>query len=303
MQTKWGLIQEITKLYTFHSPVRKGKYRLATWATSIAGEIPKEILTETIDGRRLIVNPAPHNYQLVYFLGEYERAVTEVITEMVRKDDVCLDIGANIGWYTTLLQQIVGSSGAVHAFEPVTNTFSVLERNVKLNSKSENVYLNNCALGDSEKDIEMFVFENLPDSRASLSSIADEQFAVAPSRMITLDSYLKAKKVPDVNFVKADIEGAELMMLRGAQQLFKQSVAPIWVIEMALATSEGFGYHPNDLIEYIGKQREYEFYEIDEFNFILKKISGFKVEEIGANVLCVPKNEYRERLSGLKVIE
>jgi hypothetical protein len=149
----------------------------------------------------------------------------------------------------------------------------------------------------------MYVFENLPDGRASLSSIADQDYEIAPSRMITLDSYLIDNKVGNVNFVKMDVEGAELMMLKGAGRLFKQDVPPIWVIEMALATSIGFDYHPNDLIEFIGGQREYDFYEIDEIRFLLKKISGFKVEEIGANVLCVPKNQYRERLSRLKFSE
>ena len=60
-------------------------------------------------------------------------------------DDICLDIGANIGWYTTLLQKIVGQKGSVHAFEPVPKTFSLLEKNAKLNSNYENTYLNNLA--------------------------------------------------------------------------------------------------------------------------------------------------------------
>ncbi|MGI8787279.1 MAG: FkbM family methyltransferase [Pyrinomonadaceae bacterium] len=302
MRKSWGLIQEITRFYTFHSPFRKGKYRLASLAANFAGETPEEILTETFDGRKLLVNPAPFSYQTVYFLGEYERAVTEVISKVVREGDVCLDIGANIGWYTTLLQKKVGANGSVHAFEPMTHSYAALEKNVKLNSSFENIYLNNFALGDSEKEVEIFVFDNLPDGHASLSKFENREYESSTVQMKTLDSYLKSGKVGNVNFVKADIEGAELFMLEGAKKLFKQAVPPIWVIEMALGTTKGFDYLPNDLIEFIKSQSEYDFYAIDEINARLIKIEGFAADEIGANVLCVPKNQYRERLSELKIV-
>ncbi len=57
-------------------------------------------------------------------------------------------------------------------------------------------------------------------------------------------------------------------MLKGAREVFKQSRPPILEIEMALETTRGFGYLPDDLIEFISGQRDYDFYRIDE-----KKIS------------------------------
>ncbi|MCA1625185.1 MAG: FkbM family methyltransferase [Acidobacteria bacterium] len=293
MKKKWNFIQEATRVYTFYSPLRKGKYRLASLATNLADEIPQEILTTTKDGRKLICNPAPHYYQTVYFLGEYERAVTDVISKVVQRGDVCLDVGANIGWYTTLLQKLVREEGTVYAFEPVPKAFSLLEKNVKLNSAFDNIYLYNLALGDSEKEAEMHIFDGFTEGHASLASFVNRSYKISPTRMIILDTFLEANNIGEINFVKIDIEGAELLMLKGAKRLFNQIVPPIFVIEMALGTTEGFGYLPNDIIEFIAEKRDYEFYAIDESKFLLKKIK---------NVLCVPKGKYQDRLAKLTII-
>ncbi|MGI8884404.1 MAG: FkbM family methyltransferase, partial [Pyrinomonadaceae bacterium] len=122
-----------------------------------------------------------------------------------------------------------------------------------------------------------------------------------PCRMITLDYYLTENRIREVNFVKMDTEGAEMMMLEGADKLFDQKRPPIWEIEMALATTRGFDYLPNDLIKYMRQKADYEFYAIDEINFGLYPIEGFYPEDQGANVLCLPKGHYRERLSQLKI--
>jgi len=303
MQKDLGVLQKIIRLYTFHTPIKKGRHRLAVFAKNLVGNFPEELLTITKDGRKFIVNPAPHSYEKVYFLGEYEPDVTEIISKIVKKGDVCLDIGANIGWYATLLQKLVGASGQVYAFEPVPKTFSLLSRNVELNSKSGNVFVNNIALGETEKEVEIYLFDNLPDGHASLEKGGKNGFQTFNARLFTLDSFIEKNKIGEINFIKADIEGAELTMLKGASKVFKQSRPPILEIEMALETTREFGYLPNDLIEFINGQRDYDFYRIDEKTIQLKKIKSFDRDDIGANVLCVPQGFYRERLNNLRIAD
>ncbi len=65
---------------------------------------------------------------------------------------------------------------------------------------------------------------------------------------------------------------------------------------MALDTTKGFGYLPNDIIEFISSRCDYDFFAIDEHSAKLIKIDGFAAKAKGANVLCVPTGQYKNRL-------
>lgn len=295
MKTDLGFIQKLTRLYTFYTPIRKGKYRLALASLGLKKDLPRQVIAKTSDGRTLKVNFNNNFAHFVYFLGEYEPAITNVIKKIVKKGDICFDIGGNIGWYTTLLQTLVGKNGEVHSFEPVPPTFEILEENVKSNKNSEVVHLNNFALGEKSGEANLHVFDNF-DAHASMSDFGQNNVTVYRCSVSTINSYLTENKIENVKFVKVDIEGAELSMLKGATDFFKQEIPPIFEIEMALDTTKGFGYLPNDIIEFIRNQYEYEFYAINEKTFFLEKIEKFNPEDKGANVLCVPKGHYQNHL-------
>ncbi len=299
MNSDMGLLRRITRLYTFNSPLKKGKYRLAEASLRFGGPIPETIVAETSDGRRLKVNPSDSTYKFLYFIGEYEPGISEILRRAVMPGDRCLDLGANMGWHTTLMMQLVGERGEVHGFEPVPQTFELLQGNVELNKRFENVFINNVALGEKGGVVEMVLVKGQPDGHAAVATVDLESAEKIESDIITLDSYLDEHNLNEIDFVKADIEGSELPMLRGAHKLFEQEIPPIFEIEMALATSTQFGYTPNDIISFIGSKRSFEFHVIDERNAKLKKIDGFERSDIGANVLCVPTEcsvERRNRL-------
>ncbi len=298
-RTKAGLgLVRLVKLHNDISPIRKGKLALGSAALRLAQTCPPERVVKTFDGRRLYADLAESGmYFSVYFAGEFEPAVTRVISSVVQPGDVCLDIGANFGWYTTLLNSLAGLRGTVHAFEPVPGIFATLKRNIELAGSPTNVRLNNVALGDQAGTAVMHIFAGLPNGHTSLSAQGREDFTTVESPMLVLDSYLAEQNVGPVNFIKMDVEGAELLCLRGAHSLFRQPVPPIWMIEMAEATTRGFGYLPNELIEFMRSEANYEFYAVDEYSRDVFPISGFADDDIGANVLCVPAGQYRERLA------
>jgi hypothetical protein len=103
-----------------------------------------------------------------------------------------------------------------------------------------------------------------------------------------------------VNFVKVDIEGAEMMFLKGAEKLFAQKRPPIWLMEMALQQTSNFGYLPNDLIQFMGQRADYDFFKVDEPNTKLVRIEGFEAGDIGANVIAFPRRAYQERFTSLQ---
>ncbi len=118
------------RFYTFNTPIKKGKYRLYQTALKLCRYPPTQLEAETHDGRRYSVDLTSGMHETVYFIGEYERAVTELIYSIVRNGDVCLDIGANFGWYTILFHFLIENKkeaeqkkGSVHAFEPNPEVF------------------------------------------------------------------------------------------------------------------------------------------------------------------------------------
>lgn len=264
------------------------------------------MIVPSTDGRRFFVDLSTGMCETLFFLGEYERAVTRTISLVVESGDVCLDAGANFGWYTTLLHQLSGPRGAVHAFEPVPKVFAGLGKNVGLLHDASNVHINNVALGDVPGTVEMHIFAGLPNGHTSLSAMGRTDYSIVETQMVTLDSYLEEQRPGDIDFVKVDIEGAELMLLKGATKLFEQKVPPIFMIEMALGTTKGFGYLPNDLVVFLRDRADYDFYAVNDVNLTLKPITGFAPADIGANVLCLPATRYgekfariSERISGL----
>lgn len=289
----------LARAWTRHVPMARGKDRLAALAVRLTTSPPTEVLCETVDGRRLFVDPASDAYRTVYFKGSYEPGVSALVTRLLRSGDVCLDIGANIGWYTTLCASLVGPTGAVHAFEPLPPTFRRLERNVQLLGDAAHVHLTCAALGETPGTGTLHVFPGVPDGHTSLSAFGRSDAATHACAVTTIDACLTERGLDAVTFVKLDIEGAELACLRGADRLFAQPTPPLWIVEMALATSRGFGYAPDDLVRYLETHGDYEFFAIGEHDGTLTPIDGFQPGDPGAYVLCAPRSRHRDRLAGL----
>src|SRR5215213_9193560 len=102
------------RAYTYNTPIAKGKHRAYLLALNLCKSVPDKMEAETKDGRKFSVHLKTGMQTTVYFLGEYEKALTEIVKSLLRVDDVCLDVGANFGWYTTLFHKYCG--GEIHAF-------------------------------------------------------------------------------------------------------------------------------------------------------------------------------------------
>jgi FkbM family methyltransferase len=280
----------LIRLYTFYFPVNKGKWRASAFARKLCRHLPEKILATTKDGRRLYVTLSDWVGESIFFLGKHEQYSAEIFARHIKKGFVCLDVGANIGWHTTLMSRLSGAEGEVHAFEPVPPTFEDLKKNVSLNGEGAEVFLNNFGLGNKESTAEIHLFKDLPSGHATLAGNDKKASTVFPIKIKTLDSYLEEKNIKRVDFIKVDIEGAEMMFLKGAEKIFEQEIAPVIYMEMTLETSAEFGYLPNDLIVFLKSKASYRFFRIDEAGEKLVEIEGFAPDDIGANVLCLPQN-------------
>lgn len=147
---------------------------------------------------------------------EYEPIETNKIKDLVKEGDIVIDAGANIGYYTVLLSKAVGPSGKVYSFEPGKDCFDLLKRNVEENS-CNNVVLINKALLDKEGESSFYIHEK---DKAS-SSIYNEA-PLVPATKVTVQVTTLDKEITEpIDFMKMDIEGAELQALIGGKNLLK----------------------------------------------------------------------------------
>lgn len=167
----------------------------------------------TLEGRRL----------MSFGVLDVELAL---LRRLLKPGDTFVDAGANVGVYSLAAAAAVGPTGRVIACEPAPGTMQLLRQSVALN-EAHWVELHQTALSDHHGTAEFVTFE--PGS--ALSSFAPKRRTAGNSitvPVISLDE-LVAGRTDDVALVKIDVEGAELQVVRGAEQLFSTHKPPIIV--------------------------------------------------------------------------
>lgn len=156
-----------------------------------------------------------------------EEGTMRWIDAEVRKGDIFMDIGANIGIYSIAAGNRVGAEGAVYAFEPhKVNSLSLL-RNITLSGLADRVRVFSCALSDESRVLEFF-YRSL-ESASTASQLghtqipgSDQQFKPVAAEMVfatTVDRLLTDGVIRVPQLIKIDVDGNELQILRGMQQL------------------------------------------------------------------------------------
>jgi FkbM family methyltransferase len=172
------------------------------------------IVQGPLRGYRWVVGAGPHGL----WLGTYEAAKQKRVIQAIKKGDTVFDIGANAGIYTLLFSECVGKDGKVHAFEPLPDNLTYLQRHVGSN-RLQNVSIHALAVASRSGKVR-FAYT---DSRYTSHIDADGDLEVDT---IALDDFLSedGKTAPTV--MKIDVEGGELGVLNGARQLLA-TVPPI----------------------------------------------------------------------------
>jgi FkbM family methyltransferase len=129
---------------------------------------------------------------------------------------IIVDAGAHIGTFTISVSKIIGERGKVIAIEPEGNSFGQLTKNLELN-KIKNVIPINIGLSDFNGNKDFFITKE--SACSSFISNPDQQIVDKTSvKVKSLDSLLQEINIDKIDFLKIDTEGAELEILKGAQQ-------------------------------------------------------------------------------------
>lgn len=191
---------------------------------------------------------------------------------------VCLDVGANIGYWSKFLLNISKVS-QLHAFEPDPITCRILEKNL---TPLTNVMISQAAIGDRDGVLELFLDPHHSGDNRSQFTAGRRSIEVP---CYTLDSYVKRMNLERVDFVKIDIQGGEIPALEGASDLIHR-FRPLMMIEIAPeldSRTEGIANYINQLVEQIS----YRAYSVK--NGLPVYLNKAEIEEFRGNIFFSPK--------------
>jgi FkbM family methyltransferase len=235
---------------------RAGKPFRAPLANSPLKKPLKRIYEFAMDrfaGGRLVAH-LPHgevvrltaaNRQVAWNPEEYE-----AFRAVVQSGATALDVGANLGAYTVLLAQWVGAAGRVHAFEPAPASRDGLNRHLALNGVAGRVTVHPEALSDGQRSARFRAVGMQGDNRLLPADAAD---GIAVNTT-SIDDFCAALAIRP-SFIKLDVEGAELAVLRGARRTIAAGGASLALfVEMHPSLWPVFGYGRQDLEAELARQ-------------------------------------------------
>lgn len=181
-------------------------------------------------------------------VGHYEEETTELVERLLEPGMTVVDAGAHVGYYTLLAARCVGPTGRVYAFEPEPENYAVLKKNLELNGY-RNVWPLPKALSDTTGPATLFVSGRGTGTHSLFPHSGNEPPVRLPVEATTLDDFLRARDLTQVDLIKLDIEGGEPAALRGMQETLARSPHVRLIVELSpgdLATS---GCSPQAFIE------------------------------------------------------
>ena len=181
-------------------------------------------LTKTVYGQKMYVDTQSQVGACFLLDGYWEEWIVRHLKEYVKPGMNVLDLGANMGFYTLLLCELVGPEGHVTAFEPWPDYHELLVRNVELNGYSGRCTVVRKAVCESSGTRALTFYRNAGTGTLKGGEAFFEQHGIAvpasetPVETVSLDDYLAANP-RDIAFIKMDVDGSEPFVFQGMQSL------------------------------------------------------------------------------------
>ena len=231
-----GALLRLARLYARHPLTRDARlpawWRFAAW--QVRSRMGGEVIVPWVAGQRLAVRRGMTGATGNIYLGLHEFPNMMLMLHFLRKGDVFLDVGANIGSYTVLA---AGACGArTLAFEPDPDTARHLRRNVDINALAERVAVHEIALGDAAGVVR---FTTGRDTTNRLADAADPN--VRAVRQERLDDVVGDERP---SMAKIDVEGAEEQVLQGAERVLAcRSLRVVQIETVTRRVADTFASH------------------------------------------------------------
>lgn len=187
----------------------------------------------------------------------FEPLTIDWVRQVVRPGLCAIDVGAALGLFSLELARLVGEGGRVIAIEPSSTSVRLLKRNARRNRAVVSVLHAAASSADGARN---FYLTDSSDSHAFYPHPL-----IGPRKQISIKTVRLDSVAESVDFLKIDVEGAELDVLRGASQLLSRS--PLLVVEWAPACQRAAGRRIDELPEFL-MRLGYDLEVFDETNHV-----------------------------------
>lgn len=167
-----------------------------------------------------------------YWLGTYEPELQSALRELIPASAVIFDVGANIGYVSLLLAKAAGEAGKIFAFEALPSNVEQLRRNLALNGMDTQVTVIASAVTQAPGPVRFLVHASGGMGKAAGSAGREDQYqseVTVPG--ISLDEFVYGQGNPPPQVVKMDIEGGEVMALKGMRRVLTEA-RPLMLMEL-----------------------------------------------------------------------
>lgn len=191
----------------------------------------------------------------------YEASAMKVVMDIIKPGFTAIDVGAHIGIYSLVMAKLVGNRGKVVSFEPATESFVSLIDHIQRNGLRNIVLPYQLLVGDKSGEV-FFVEEGTNGTnRIGGSPFQSQRAKTVLKEMVTLDEFfIKEGISPD--FIKIDVEGYEMSVLKGAHNILESKHCPI-LCELHPSYWDELGYNWDGLKQLL-YALGYDIFMVDE---------------------------------------
>ena len=208
----------------------------------------------------------------IYLFGTSEKKIVNLRKIFTNKNEslTILDIGANVGSVSLVIAKMFENS-KIFAIEPTNYAFNKLSNNLKMNQDLINrVHTRQIFISNDKKPQKVWSSWNFDSSNEKHQKHLGTLKEIKDNSYLKLDEFVEKEKLTKVDFIKLDVDGYELDVLKSGEKFLKIN-KPIIFTEIAPYLYPEFGYNCHELIKFF-KELNYDFFDEN-----LKKVSDISV--------------------------
>lgn len=227
--------------------------------------------------------------------ADFEPSESRMMLKLFEGCKTFYDIGANIGWHSLNLSAHYREA-TFHCFEPIPGTYQHLGENIQLNGFS-NIHTYNVALSDRNGQ-QNFYFYQACSGNASAVNLTDRpDVSAIECRQMRLDDFSNEAQLPPPEFIKCDVEGAELMVFKGALNTLEKDT-PIVMAEILRKWSKKYDYNPNEIFR-LFLDNGYRAFTTD--GYFLIPFSEMTEETVETNFFFLHKIKHSQKIQRFEI--